>query len=228
MESIKQIPLNIQLYHDACFANFVVGANQQLIAILQAEPTEQNWCVYLWGKAGEGKSHLLQAACNADQQPALYIPLAEYQHFSPNILENLEQYKVVALDDIDTVSHISEWAEALFHLYNKIHHANHRLIISASKPPKLVSSNLADLSSRLAAATIIQLQPLEDNEKKIALVKYAQQIGLQLTDECVEFLLRRLTRNMAVLFAALDKLDKASMVHKRKLSIPFIKTVLGC
>lgn len=229
MASLAQLPLNIKLFQETTFENFVAGKNQLLINALQQAPTELQWCNYLWGKIGSGKTHLLQASCHAWQQKnstMMYIPLGEVKHYSVSILENLEHYALVALDDVDAVITDPVWAEALFHLYNRIHDSGNKLIISAPQAPKQLDCALADLQSRLSAATIFQLQPLNDAEKKTALCQQASQLGLVLNDEVGEFLLRRSSRDLNDLFESLATLDKASMVLKRKLTIPFIKEIL--
>jgi len=64
---------------------------------------------------------------------------------------------------------------------------------------------------------------LSDKEKQYALQQRAKNRGLDLTDDVVTYLLKRSTRDMGSLFTLFEKLDKASMVEKRKLTIPFIK-----
>lgn len=229
MASLAQLPLNIALLQETTFNNFVVGKNQLLVNALQEAASDQQWCNFLWGKTGSGKTHLLQASCHEWQEKnatMMYIPLNEVKHYSVSILENLENFSLVALDDIDAVITDPVWAEALFHLYNRIHACGNKLIISAPAAPMQLSCPLADLQSRLSAATIFQLQLLNDAEKKMALCQQAKQLGLVLSDEVGEFLLRRSSRDLNDLFESLMTLDKASLIFKRKLTIPFIKEVL--
>ena len=229
MDPLAQLPLNIQLFPETTFDNFVAGRNYVLINALQQAATEQQWCNYLWGRPGSGKTHLLQASCHYWQQhnsSIIYIPLNEVSHYSVSMLENVERYALVALDDIDAVCNDPAWAEALFYLYNRIQASGNKLIMSGLQAPKHLACSLADLQSRLSAATIFQLQPLNDTEKKTALCQQAKQLGLVLSDEVGAFLLRRSSRDLNDLFQSLNTLDKASMVFKRKLTIPFIKEIL--
>jgi DnaA family protein len=68
---------------------------------------------------------------------------------------------------------------------------------------------------------------MSDDDKAEALVKRAKMRGLELSIECARFLLTRLSRDMRALLDVLDKLDHASMVQQRKLTIPFIKVTLN-
>jgi DnaA family protein len=91
-----------------------------------------------------------------------------------------------------------------------------------------VGISLPDLESRLTWGLTEQLTPLDDTQKLIALQYRASQGGLVLTNEVVNFLLTRLSRDMTTLIDSLDALDKASILQQRKITIPFIKEVLDC
>ncbi len=183
--------------------------------------------VYLWGKPGVGRSHLLQACCHQAEQHSLttaYLPLSE--PLAPEMLENLECLDLVCLDDIDIVLGKPVWEQALFHFFNRIKDSDKHLVISGNCPPRELAVTLADLQSRLTSGTIFQLNQLTDTEKLQALQLHAHNRGMELSNDVGEFLLRRCTRDMLGLFAILDKLDKASLAEQRKLTIPFVKQSL--
>lgn len=228
MESLKQLPLNISLAQESTFANFVVGDNQQLIQSLQAFDDSTHWCLLLFGEIG--KTHLLQATCQAahkQQISNIYLPLSELQTYSPTVLDNLEQYQLLVLDDVDVVLDEPAWSEQLFHLYNRVSALGHRLLMSSSLPLAELNSALADLNSRLHASTVYQIMALSDDEKKILMQRRAQQLGMHLSDDVIEFLLRRAARSISALTELVDKLDRASLIQKRKLTVPFVKEVLS-
>jgi DnaA family protein len=86
---------------------------------------------------------------------------------------------------------------------------------------------LADLKSRLTLALVFQLRPLSDEDKLRALQLRASRRGLHLTDEVGRFILSRNTRSMDALFDMLERLDQASLQARRKLTIPFVKEIMG-
>lgn len=104
--------------------------------------------------------------------------------------------------------------------------AGGRLLVSADRSPREVVLDLPDLHSRFNLALVFHLQELDDDEKLRALQLRASRRGLFLSDEVGRFLLGRLTRSMDALFAALERLDQASLQAQRKLTIPFVKDVL--
>lgn len=226
----KQLPLGIALRDDCTLEGFYPGNNQEVLAMLARMVQKQGeQFIYMWGREGVGKSHLLQGACHAaaKNSSALYIPLKTWlQTHSPQDLSGLERVELICIDDIDLATQ-SEWQEALFYLFNRLRALNHRLIVAATVAPKGLNCTLADLKSRLAWGITYPLHPLDDEALIGALQLRAKQRGLELSHEVGVFLLRRYARAMPQLYALLDHLDKASMAAQRRLTIPFIKSILG-
>lgn len=232
---MKQLPLSLTLRDDATFANYYPGSNhaavdavRSLVGAIEATPTADSM-LYLFGQAGVGRSHLLQAACHAAAASHLtstYIPLGDAAFFSPAILDDLEQLDLVCIDDVDAVAGNRAWEEALFHLYNRLREQQTRFIIVGNERPQLLPLQLPDLVSRLSWGLVYQMHRLSDEEKVAALITRAQARGLVLTEVVGQYLLRHGPRDMSALFASLDKLDKASLAAQRKLTVPFVKQVL--
>ena len=70
------------------------------------------------------------------------------------------------------------------------------------------------------------LKPLADRDVIEALACRAQARGLELPEETAQYLLRRFPRDLPTLFALFDTLDMASLVEQRRLTVPFVKSVL--
>lgn len=228
-----QLPLGIRLRDDATFANYYAGANAAAQGYIErachAQDTWVDSFIWLWGRAGSGRSHLLQAAClRAEEQGmrALYLPLQECLAYGPEVLDGVESCDLLALDDVQWVVGRPDWEHALFHAFNRLRDAGKRLLISADCSPRELAVDLPDLHSRFNLALVFHLQELDDEEKLRALQLRASRRGLYLSDEVGRFLLGRLTRSMDALFAALEQLDQASLQAQRKLTIPFVKDVL--
>jgi DnaA family protein len=229
-----QLPLGVRLRDDATFKNYYPGSNAVALGyverLCQADAGWTESLIYLWGRAGVGRSHLLQAAClqleQLDQQ-AVYLPLAEMVGHGPALLEGLEHCALVCLDDLDAVAGRADWEEALFHLFNRLRDSGQRLLLSAGAAPRELPLQLADLQSRLSQALVFQLRELSADDKLHALQLRASRRGLQLPDEVAGFILNRGARSMSGLFELLEQLDQASLQAQRKLTIPFLKETLG-
>ncbi|WP_285275845.1 DnaA regulatory inactivator Hda [Halopseudomonas bauzanensis] len=229
-----QLPLGVKLRDEATFDNYYPGPNAGVLAALQALADPQSapaeLCIYLWGGAGSGRSHLLQAACHRMAEAgglAMYLPLAELLDYGPVLLEGMEQFDLLCLDELDALAGRADWEEALFHLYNRIQQRQGRLLIAAAAAPRALSLQLPDLVSRLGWGLVFQLQVLDDEGKQQMLKLRAERRGLQLPDEVARYILSRGARGMSELFAALEQLDQASLQAQHRLTIPFVKRVMG-
>lgn len=229
MNKFRQLALNIRLRDDATFDNFYSKDNQQLIAHLRnLSGGNEGQFTYIWGKSGCGRSHLLQACCQAANEHGLssiYLPLSATE-LSPQVLEDLEVMQLLCLDDIHSIAGQHQWEEAVFHVFNKLLDQKQLLLVSADTAPFTLPINLPDLKSRLSSGITFQIRPLSDDQKLTALRLRAKARGLYLSFEAGKFLLNRYARDTTNLFAVLDKLDQASLSAQRKLTIPFIKSVL--
>ena len=221
----QQLTLGIRLRDDATFDNFFSGENKQIIHNLK---NQQEPYVFLFGASGTGKSHLLQAACHEAGKKGdsvVYLPLSE-EGLKPAMFDGLENMSLIALDDVQEILGDDDWEHALFNLYNRVRERGGSMLVSSSEPLGSLNIKLADLKSRLSWGPIFQLSVLSDKEKQLALQQRARNRGLDLADDVVTYFLKRSPRDMNSLFALFEKLDKASMVEKRKLTIPFIKDYL--
>lgn len=214
-----QLPLQIKLNDAATFANFYAGDNAGIVTLLQQarEPY-----IYIWSAEAAGKTHLLQALCHAHQQ-AIYLPLKEHAQLDPAMLDGLEQFNIICLDDIQAIAGMSQWEKGVFNLYNRVREVNSHLCVTARAPARQLNISLPDLVSRLNWGPVFQLLALNDVQKKAALQMRASRRGFEMSEEVANYLINHYPRDMHSLFAILDKLDDATLQAKRKLTVPFIK-----
>lgn len=224
----QQLTLGITPGSDFGFRHFHVSGNEDAVAVIRQAATGTQF-VYLWGERGSGKTHLSHAACRlaaeAGRRVAL-LPLAEAARWRAEVLEGRETFDLVAIDDIDAVAGQADWERALFALYNGLRDSGRSLLVTAARPPAGLELELADLRSRLGAMLVYQLHSLDDDGRLRALALKAQARGMDLSDEVGRYLLARVSRDMHDLAALLDRLDRASLAHQRKLTVPFVREQL--
>jgi DnaA family protein len=226
---VQQLPLAVRIPDRAVFDSFLPAKNLQAVEhAVRVAAARVPGATWLCGPASAGKTHLLQAiAARASQTGrAGYFPLMELATLGVGVLEGLTLLECICLDDLDRVVGQLEWEKALFGLLRETQERDGRLVVAAKAPPALLSWALPDLGSRFTAAAIFQLRELDEGEQQEALQLRARVRGFELPDETARWLQRRFPRDMRTLYELLDTLDEAALVAQRRLTVPFIRSVL--
>ena len=247
----QQFPLALKLDGSATFSSFWTAADGELIHALQAlaapkEDSTAGW-LYVTGGQGSGVSHLLQACvtlATEHQLSAMYLSLnellmasaAENSTDAPQAIDamagyfdGLESFDLLCIDDIECLVGQPFWQEQLFYLIEKLkNRSDARLVLGSHSLAAELDFELADLKSRLKWATGFQLSVLSDEQKTQVLQFKAERLGLVMSAEVASFLMNRCSRNMADLSELLDRLDQQALSSGRRLTIPWLKTVLDC
>lgn len=226
-----QLALGINWRRGAAFEHLVAGGNAEAIQNVRRLAERGGMaCLYLWGSAGAGKTHLLQAACEAAAaagRRVAYVPLAEYTRKPAEVITDFDAFHLVCLDDAQHIASRADWEEAVFGLYQDLRAKGNGLLVSAPCVPHGLGLTLPDLSSRLAADLVIRLKPLSDGERSEVLRLHARQRGLNLGHEVADFILRHHRRDLHALIRLLERLDEAALSEKRALTLPFVREVMA-
>ena len=226
---MRQLSLDVQLADYAVFESFYEGENAAAVFALQRLLKVEQGVVWLWGNQDAGKSHLLQALvaeAGINSISSAYLPLSDTT-VHPGMLEGMGELELICIDDVQVVSANHDWEAALFRLYEESFQAGGRLVVAANVAPGGAGFILRDLESRLASGATFRLHALSDVDSVFALQKRAAWRGLNLPEETASYLLTRVNRSPSVLFALLDRLDKEALTAQRKLTVPFVREVLG-
>lgn len=229
-EPMRQLPLGIRTPDRAVFASFLAGRDAQAVEHLRSlAQGAAGGAAWICGPSGAGKTHLLQATCvlASERLRAGYLPLREVGPLGSGALEGLTELDCLCVDDLDAVAGNPEWEHALFGLHREMEERGGRLVAAAQVPPALVRWALGDLGSRWAASAVFQLRGLEETERTRALQLRARARGLELPDGTAQWLQRRFPRDMRTLYDLLDTLDEAALIERRRLTVPFIRSVLS-
>ena len=225
-----QLTLDLQLKDSFTFNNLVSGENSLLIELMQSSSFHSEKQIYIWGTHNTGKTHLMQALCQdlaQKNKSVSYLPMKQLIEYSPEVFHGQEAIDVCCIDDVHLLQNKADWQESLFDLINRIRESGKQLVITADQPPADISIQLKDLTSRLQWGPVFKLLELNDAEKCQALQQRAEARGFELADNVANYLLKNYNRDMADLFEMLDELDKAQLQQHRRLTIPFVKTVLS-
>jgi len=193
---MKQLLLELGAPPAPSLENFVAGRNGTALAALRAL-SPQPGVIYLYGEAGCGKTHLLRAM----------------QALMPCLVA----------DDVQKLG--EEEQIALFDAFNQAR-AQGLSIIAAGGTAPLELKLREDLRTRLGSGLVFQLHALSDAEKREALRRHAEQRGLRLPEEVLNYLLSHLRRDMPTQMAVLDAIDHYSLSAKRPVTLPLVREAL--
>ncbi|RDV27327.1 DnaA regulatory inactivator Hda [Alteromonas aestuariivivens] len=241
-----QLPLPVTLPNDETFKSFVEAKNTELVGLLKNIANGvPDWqaneglktvrrlripMVNIIGSPGRGKSHLLYAVCHQLARRNVshsYLNLDEAADWPPNAFEGLESLSLICLDNIQSIAGNARWEEALFDLINRVLEVNQGLLVCTSElGPSHPDFVLPDLRSRLGWGVTYQLQALSDEHRKQVIRKRAQQRGLKLSEQALQFLLHHSDRDLPSLMSLLERLDNRSLQEQKKLSVAMVKREL--
>jgi DnaA family protein len=218
---MRQLALELASPPAPTLDNFVTGANAEVVAALRAlvggAPAER--FIYLWGAPGSGRSHLLRAVLkslsDAGRRVRLYglgeTPLAD------------EVDEVVGVDDVQTLD--GQAQINLFNIFNNLKESSGVLVVTGDCPPARLSLR-ADLLTRLAWGLVYEVHALSEDDRRAAVLDYANARGFMLPPEVSDYLLARVPRDLSSLRVLVDTLDRVSMEQKRAVTVPLAREVL--
>jgi len=224
-----QLPLALRYPPDQRLDTFVdapPGALDQLRAL--ATQPGADW-LFVAGASGVGKTHLALAVCasaEAAGRRAAYVPLGAARGRVRVALDALDGNDLVALDGLAAIAGGRDDEVALFDFHNRARSVGATLLYTADAAPDALPLALPDLRSRLGQCTRVVLAPLDDDGRRRVLRERAQRRGLVLEEAALDWLLRRVGRDLGGLTSLLDRLDRASLAAQRRVTVPFLRQVL--
>ena len=222
MTAPRQLLLNIRPEQQPSFANYVVGANAELVARLggfaDCGVFDQ---IYLWGPPGSGRSHLLRAAAlrvEAARRPVLAINGAQVgDELAP------PPGGLLIVDDIDALSAAAQIT--LFRIFNAARLVGLALLLAGPEPPLLLKLR-EDLRTRVGATLVYEVKPLTDSDKAAAMRSRALGRGMPVDDSLIDYLLRHGRRDLPSLLAVIDLLDRVSLEQQRVPTLPLLRELM--
>jgi DnaA family protein len=223
-----QLPLALRSQRAFRLDDFI--GNAELCALLTA--TAHGDCqngLFLHGPPDSGKTHLLlatMALARSVQRTVNYLPLRILAQAAETTLDATEGHALLCIDDVDAIAGHRATEEALFRLHNRAHDHGGTLIYSAKAAPQALPLSLPDLRSRLQHGLRFSLMPLDDQGRRDWLRQAAAARGMSIDDAVLDYLFRHYPRDLDGLLQVLDRLDRASLAEQRRITVPFVRSVL--
>jgi DnaA family protein len=226
---MKQLALDIGLASGSTLEGFFAGPNEAALRHLKLwvddarSPTPHAPPVptYLWGEQGSGKTHLLEAVWAALKEQGasvgwLYPGMADPPEFD-------ERWSAILLDDVHLYTAIQQ--HAAFNWFERARGLQRGVIAAGALPPVDLPLR-EDLRTRLGWGLVFHLQILSEPERRAVLRQAADSRGLMPSDEVLDYMLHRFSRDLGSLMELLAQLDSYALRTRRAITIPLIRSML--
>ena len=224
------------------FDTFVVGPYNALAHAAAKTVSDKPGITYnplfIYGKTGHGKTHLIQAVGNHIKKTGKKVFYVTSERFAVDYFNSLQsgsannfkdryrQYDVLIMDDVQFLATKEKTQEELFHLFNALHDTNKQIVFSSDIHPALLNGMEERLQSRFAQGMIVDL-PAPDIESRAAILRAkSAQNSITLADDVVDHLAATIEGNVRELEGALNSIMCQSQLLGRVLSIDEVRTII--
>lgn len=235
-----QLPLKIGLREEARFDTFVAEKESIAVAIAGIESmllSTNSCCILLAGEKMSGKTHILQSSCRFFSEnnqkntgsSTVYLPLADKSlPFVPLILNGLENVNLICIDDVDEIVGDKDWEVSLANLIVKSQTQGQKLMLSSRMKINDWQLITKELSRAMVSVSTINFSRLKASSELIeALKKRSEHFGFDFRLEIGNYLIKQFSNDLSELIAALQIIENASIIQKRKITLPFVKQILS-
>jgi len=221
---MKQLPLDIGLARAPTLESFLAGPNEAAWKHLQlwvGSPTRSPVPTYLCGARGSGKTHLLKATEEALREQGATCGWLDATIAEPPTFD--ERWACVLMDDVHLYTAVQQ--HAAFNWFVNAQTMQRGVLAAGALPPADLKVR-EDLRTRLGWGHVFQLHVLSEPERRAVLRQAADERGVFLSDEVMDFMLTRFSRDLASLMQLLQQLDGYALQTQRAITIPLIKSML--
>ena len=232
--------LNPRLTYDT----YVVGSSNRFAHAASLAVADQPGGTFnpffVHGGVGLGKTHLLhaighRAIANNQDLNIVYVSSETFTNDLINAIraQKMEAFRaryrtidILMIDDIQFIAGKESTQEEFFHTFNALYQNGKQVVISSDRPPKSISALEDRLRSRFEGGLIADVQ-LPDYEMRTAILgTKADELGVSLPDDLIEYVAHRDQTNIRELEGALNKILMMAQLYNRKLDVPLAMEAL--
>ncbi len=229
------------------FDTFVVGSNNNFahsasLAVAES-PGETYNPLYLYGKPGLGKTHLMHSIGHfiLEQDPDKKVLYVTSEEFTIEVIDSIrsgnatsmnnlrEKYRtvdVLMVDDVQFIIGKESTQEEFFHTFNALHGAHKQIILSSDKPPKEMETLDERFRSRFEWGLIADIQPPDYETRMAILRKNAEACDRVIDEEIIKYIATNIKSNIRELEGAFNKIIAAAKLNKVDLTLSLAEEAL--
>ena len=204
------------------FDNFIVGSSNRL-AYAAAMGVAQNPGgsynpLFIYGGAGLGKTHLLQAIGHTARSNDTRVLYVSGEHFTNDFVDAVRLHRtdefrskyrdidMLMIDDIQFISGKEQTAESFFHTFNELHNGNRQIVITSDRPPKSMPRLEDRLRSRFEWGLIVDVKPPDLKTRRQILKAKSEQAGAGILPDVLDVIAQQLKDNIRELEGGLNRI----------------------
>lgn len=227
------------------FEAFVIGTSNRFAhaaALSVAETPARSYNpLFIYGDAGLGKTHLLQAIAHYVQEnyPSFVVRYVTTETFLNQFVDAIranamadfkKRYRevdVLLLDDIQFIEKSEQLQEELFHTFNALYQANRQIVLSSDRPPDAIATLEDRLRSRFKMGLTTEINPPELETRLAILRKKAETEPIPPPPDVLEFIASHITNNIRELEGALIRVCAYASLTGEQFSVDLAELVLA-
>lgn len=249
-DGLKQMYSDYNLNLKYKFENFVVGANNKFaygasISVAK-EPGKKYNPLFIYGGAGLGKTHLMQAIGHyiLFNNPELKVKYVKTEEFVNDLVNSLfkgldksskmnkfrEKYRsvdVLLIDDIQFIEGKERTEMEVFNTFETLHNAGKQIVITSDRPPENIPTLSDRLRSRFQWGLLADIQ-VPDVETRMAILnKLAADNNMIIPIEVIEFLAKVYKNNIRELEGAFNRISAYSSINEIQINLENVKKIIN-
>ncbi|MDP3683565.1 MAG: chromosomal replication initiator protein DnaA [Ignavibacteria bacterium] len=224
------------------FDNFIKGEGNQLARAAAGAISDNPGGTafnpfFVYGGVGLGKTHLIQAIGNEilAKMPNKKVIYLSSDQFTVEFLDSIQNNKanefsayyramdVLILDDIQFLIHKEKTQEYFFNIFNTLHQSGKQIILSSDKAPKDLKGMDERLISRFHWGLQADIQPPDYETRMAILSKKANDFGIAISSEILEYIASNITSNIRELEGCLIKLLANVSLNSKEITLDLVK-----
>ena len=240
----KQTKATFPLNPKNTFENFVIGGGNQLahaacMAVANAPAKAYN-PLFIYGETGLGKTHLMHAVAHQvlKQRPDAKITYISSEKFTNEFIRAIQENSLVKfrryyrsvdvllIDDVQFLSGKERIQEEFFHTFNELFESQKQIFLTSDRPANEISKLEARLISRFQWGLVADIQSPDMETRLAILSKKAKSLNLDISEEILNFLAERVSRNVRRLEGALTRVASYTALVKKPIDIPKVEALL--